>query len=283
MHPAFFDVIDKLDGEICASVWGNVEPEGAVVARARAMRHPERISFGGQTAEPAAALSGADLFFYPLQHDHYGTAENALIEAMSLGLVPVVLNNPAEMAIVRHGETGFVAHSIEECAALLQELLSSPDLREQLSRNAMRHVAETRTPARSAQDFVALWQGLLGELKKLCNFRDIVGKESLGLVSGDTVPARRMMEGIGARQIRRAFKGCACSFRRHISRGCLTVPTCGAMKARLYANGYDPHFMPIATFDLSERSISGAGCARVPNRPHAHYNCFTAPSTLRAA
>ena len=49
------------------------------------MRHPERISFAAQTAEPAAALSEADIFFYPLQPDHYGTAENALIEAMSLG------------------------------------------------------------------------------------------------------------------------------------------------------------------------------------------------------
>jgi len=49
------------------------------------MRHPERIEFCGETAEPAAALSDADIFFYPLQPDHYGTAENALIEAMSLG------------------------------------------------------------------------------------------------------------------------------------------------------------------------------------------------------
>jgi hypothetical protein len=140
------------------------------------MRHPERIRFGGQTAEPAAALSGADIFFYPLQPDHYGTAENALIEAMSLGLAPVVLNHPAEMAIVRHGETGFVAHSIEECAALLRMLLSSPALRERISRNAMRHVAETRTPARSARGFMDLWQGLMGEPKRLSNFKDIVGE-----------------------------------------------------------------------------------------------------------
>jgi len=176
MHPGFFDVIDKLDGDIRASVWGNVDPEGAVVARARAMRHPERIHFGGPTAEPAEALSGADIFFYPLQCDHYGTAENALIEAMSLGLAPVVLNNPAETAIIRNGETGFVAHSIEECTELLRMLLCSRELRERISRNAMRHVAETRTPSRSAQEFMNLWQGLLGEPKRRSNFRNIVGE-----------------------------------------------------------------------------------------------------------
>jgi glycosyltransferase involved in cell wall biosynthesis len=176
MHPGFFDAIDRLDGsDIHVSVWGDVDPSGAVAARARAMGHPERIHFGGQTSEPAAALSRADIFFYPLQPDHYGTAENALIEAMSLGLAPVVLNNPAEKAIVRHGETGFVAQSIEECAELLQLLLSSPDLRERISGNAMRDVAENRTPAGSARKFLDLWRALLDEQPRPANFRSIIG------------------------------------------------------------------------------------------------------------
>jgi glycosyltransferase involved in cell wall biosynthesis len=176
MHPGFFDAIDRLDGlDIRVSVWGRVDPAGEVVARARAMRHPERIQFGGHTDNPAAALAAADIFFYPLQADHYGTAENALVEAMSLGLTPVVMNNPAETAIVRDRETGLVARSVEECAALLQMLLGSPQLRETMSRNAARHIADTRTPARSAQQFVALWRGMLEEPGKTANFRSVVG------------------------------------------------------------------------------------------------------------
>jgi glycosyltransferase involved in cell wall biosynthesis len=176
MHPGFFDAIDRLDGSnIRVSVWGNVDLSGVVAARARAMRHPERIQFGGQTSEPAVALSRADIFFYPLQPDHYGTAENALIEAMSLGLCPVVLNNPAEKAIVRHGETGFVAQSLEECVALLQLLLSSPDLRETISGNAARDVSENRTPASSARKFLDLWRGLLDEPPRHANFRGVIG------------------------------------------------------------------------------------------------------------
>lgn len=177
MHPGFFDAIDRLKGDdICVSVWGAVDPTGPVAARARAMRHPERITFMLETAEPAVALSGADIFFYPLQPHHYGTAENALIEAMSLGLTPVVLDNPAEMAIVHHGETGFIARSIEECVLLLQVLLASPELRERVSRNAVRHVAETRIPARTAREFMGLWRGLLDEPPSSSNFQGVVGE-----------------------------------------------------------------------------------------------------------
>jgi glycosyltransferase involved in cell wall biosynthesis len=177
MHPGFFDAVDRLDGrDIRVRVWGNFDPQGAVAVRARAMRHPERIVFNGQTAEPAEALAAADIFFYPLQRDHYGTAENALVEAMSLGIVPVVLNNPAELTIVSHGETGFVARSVDECAVLLQKLLSSPDILQRVSRNAMSRVAQTRTPVHSAREFMSVWRGLLGEPKTHPNFRAIVGE-----------------------------------------------------------------------------------------------------------
>lgn len=177
MHPGFFDVIDRLIGsDIRVSVWGAVDPSGLVAARARAMRHPERIKFCGETPEPEAALSEADIFFYPLQSDHYGTAENALIEAMSLGLTPIVINNPAEMAIVCDCQTGFVARSTEECVSLLQMLLLLPDLREKISRNAIDYVAETRAPEHSARDFMILWLGLLSKEPMLCDFRSAVGE-----------------------------------------------------------------------------------------------------------
>ena len=178
MHAGFFEAIDRLEGDdIRVSVWGDADPEGAVAARAHAMNHPERVQFGGQTTAPVAALSAADIFFYPLARDHYGTAENALVEAMSLGLVPVVLDNPAEAAIVMDGETGFVARSIEECTAILQKLLSSPELCERISRNAACYVARHKTPARSATAFATLWQALSREPKTVYDFHRIVGDD----------------------------------------------------------------------------------------------------------
>ena len=176
MHPGFFGAIDALiSDDIRVSVCGDFDGAGEVAAQARAMRYPERVKFMGRASDPASALADSDIFFYPLQRDHDGTAENELVEAMSLGLTPLVLNNPPEMAIVRDAKTGFVATSIEEIGSLLQTLLLLPDVQEKISRNAIRHVAETRTPALSAQDFMIQWLGLLGEPARRCDFRGAIG------------------------------------------------------------------------------------------------------------
>ena len=173
MNPGFFEVVDALDMDARVSVWG--ECSTPVVARALAMDNPQRIRFRGQTATPAAALSDAEIFFYPLQPHHYGTAENALVEAMSLGLVPVVLNNPAEAAIVQDGETGLIGETIDHCVALLQSLLTSASLRDRLSRNAAAAMAATRTPLRSAEAFLALWQSLAAEPPRRHDFTRAIG------------------------------------------------------------------------------------------------------------
>jgi hypothetical protein len=177
MHPAFFDVVDAIEGPgIEASVWGAFDPHGDVASRRAAMRYPERVRMQGATSDPQAALSNAGIFFYPLQPQHYGTAENALIEAMSLGLVPVVLDNPAEAAIVRDGKTGFVANSMNECVLLIDMLLASPDLRRRLSHNAIAWAEAHRRPEQSVREFMILWLGLLAEEPRRHDFRAVLGE-----------------------------------------------------------------------------------------------------------
>ena len=175
MHPGFFDAVDALSENVTAAVWGGYDSAGEIVVKAAAMRHPDRIRLMGQTADPGAALCRSRIFFYPLQPDHYGTAENALIEAMSLGLVPVVLANPAECAIVRQGQTGFIAGSIGECVGILDMLLADPERVAEVGANA-REVASTAfTARRSAKQFIDLWSGLLRQDKRLHDFRRITG------------------------------------------------------------------------------------------------------------
>ena len=161
LHREIIDVVDALDdGMAPVSLWGHISPEVATCAAA--MRHPERIELRGHTLDPVSALAEADIFLYPLRRNHYGSAENALVEAMSMGLVPVVLDNPVETKIVAHGKSGFVAHTIDECVSYLRQLALAPSLREEMGASAARE-AQTKSPARSADAFVELWAGLIAE------------------------------------------------------------------------------------------------------------------------
>jgi glycosyltransferase involved in cell wall biosynthesis len=161
LHREIFDAVDALgDDTAPVSLWGHINPDVATCAAA--MRHPERIELRGHTLDSVSALAEADIFFYPLRRDHYGTAENALVEAMSMGLVPVVLDNPAEAKIVAHGRSGFVAHTIDECVSCLRRLVQAPLLRAEMGASAVRE-AQTKSPARSANAFVALWASLVAE------------------------------------------------------------------------------------------------------------------------
>jgi glycosyltransferase involved in cell wall biosynthesis len=178
MHPGFFEAIDAMRHDVKVAIWGAVDPQGEVMARARAMGHPERVALMGQTDNPQEALSASRIFFYPLQPDHYGTAENALIEAMSLGLVPVVLANPAEQAIVSDGRDGLVAQSVEHCAALLDELLDNPARCDALGRAAAER-ARDFSPENSADAFVRLWFDVAKEDKRKPDFASIIGRTPL--------------------------------------------------------------------------------------------------------
>jgi hypothetical protein len=178
MHPAFFDIADAVDHpDIRVSVWGGFDPGGEPARRARAMRHPERVRLEGQTADPRAALQAAGIFFYPLREDHYGTAENALIEAMSLGLVPVVLANPAEKAIVTDGVDGVVAVDPADMAARLGHLLAEPEERARLSAAARATARDRYQPRRSAGLLEEHYRALMGEPKTRIDFAGLLGSE----------------------------------------------------------------------------------------------------------
>ena len=100
--------------------------EEALRAEVNARGCHERFDIRGHVNNVPDILNELDILFYPLNEMHYGTGEQVLIEAMSAGVVPVVLDNGCESFIVDDKETGFVAKSKKEFV-LAVELLCSDD------------------------------------------------------------------------------------------------------------------------------------------------------------
>jgi len=142
------------------------------------------------------------------------------------------LNNAAEMAIVRDGETGFIARSIEESVSLLQMLLSSPDMRERVSRNAIDRIAETRTPDQSVRDFMIVWLGMLGKTPTHCDFRAAIG-DSRRIGCRDPVSAWSEMEIPKLEQRATAVEGHAGRISKASLPAMCRSPVCGVSKSRL--------------------------------------------------
>lgn len=81
-------------------------------------------------------LAEFDVFGYPLTDSHCGSCDQSLQEAMAAGVVPVVFNNPMELSMVRHNDTGLVAKNADEYIECIERLYNNPKLRDELSQNA---------------------------------------------------------------------------------------------------------------------------------------------------
>lgn len=176
MSPKMMEVIDRLETEDAVlDVWGGVGSDSPVHPAIAAMKHPERFRLRGHSDNPIAALSQTSVFLYLLQPFHFGTAENALVEAMSLGCAPLVFANPCELAIVRDGETGLVARSADHAVEQLSWMLDHPEELARIGANASAEVRELKTPARSIAAFEALWKAVMQRPKRKPDFAAALG------------------------------------------------------------------------------------------------------------
>jgi L-malate glycosyltransferase len=115
--------------------------------------------FTGQIENIADYLGGFDVFGYPLCANHYGTGEQALIEAMAAGLAVVVFNNGCEQNLVEDKVTGLIVENERAYTAALERLYADPVLRNRLGEQAQRYAHDHF----SLEAMIAQWQKLFHE------------------------------------------------------------------------------------------------------------------------
>jgi hypothetical protein len=82
-------------------------------------------------------------------------------------------------------------------------------LRKELSENAVKHVAATRTPEISAKQLVNLWQEVMAEPPKFHNFEAVLGKSPL-----DWFIASQGISAINVQDYQGTTKGTLAHFKR---------------------------------------------------------------------
>jgi glycosyltransferase involved in cell wall biosynthesis len=113
------------------------------------------VIFAGQQPEPAGYLEAMDAFCLAVPA---GSMSIALLEAMSLGLPPVITFGGPEEAVI-DGETGLLAKPSDPpaLAQALARLVDDRELRARLARAAKVHVRRHYSTARVADDLLEVF------------------------------------------------------------------------------------------------------------------------------
>lgn len=154
LHPDYVDMLARVPlPDLRVRMLGDDTERPRLERQCAGAGRPGLLEFGGYTRDVAGELARLDVLVYLLNPFHYGTAENALIEAMAMGVVPVVMDNGAEALIVEHGRTGLVVSDARGLADALLALERDAALRARLSAAAAGHARSTWTRARLAAAF----------------------------------------------------------------------------------------------------------------------------------
>lgn len=142
LHPSFIKMSSDVKIPNSKFIVCSGDAQNTLKQDAEKLGVSDRFSFEGRVPSIWEYLPKFDVFGYPLQPKHLGTCEQALGEAMLVGVVPVVMNNPAEKYIVQDGYSGLVAHSEREYSMCIKYLYDHPEYMDQLSERAKKVALE---------------------------------------------------------------------------------------------------------------------------------------------
>ena len=132
--------------------------------------------FTGYCDNVAEQLAKMDVFGYPLNPNHFGTTENAVLEAMLCCLPVVMLRQNTEKYIAEDGKTGFLVDSPEEYATAIAKLCGDTNLRNIVGSNAREMVMQRYSAKINCEKFRHELEQLCLEPAQRYDFEAICGK-----------------------------------------------------------------------------------------------------------
>ncbi|MBK8803372.1 MAG: FkbM family methyltransferase [Fibrobacteres bacterium] len=177
MHPDTFSLLAQARSEGDLFLFAGDPPPGeSIESMARSSGLGDQARFLGHVQDIDSFLADLDLFAYPLRSDHYGTTENALLEAMAAGLPVVVFDGPAERHLVTHGRTGLVARDGAAFVEAIGRLRQDPSLRRALGETAREEVRRHFSAQATARALSEQYQACLCQPRRAFQPERIFGK-----------------------------------------------------------------------------------------------------------
>lgn len=154
-------------------VCGEDAPD-AIEAESKSLK-PGLFEFTGFQEDVSQFLRKIDVFGYPLARNHFGSGEQAIIEAMYFGVPVVAFANAAEAEIIENGVTGILVDSEEAYVEAIQHLHRHPEERARLGTNAKKFVETKLGPRACFTELDRLYRELLARPKAARSYEGYLG------------------------------------------------------------------------------------------------------------
>jgi len=102
------------------------------------------------------------IFINPARYEGFCLS---MAESMSQGLIPVSFPVGVAPEIIKNGENGYVVDTVEEMEKAIRTILSDEELRDRLSRNAMK-TAKSFQAANMAKKLIKVYEGVITDNRK---------------------------------------------------------------------------------------------------------------------
>ena len=176
LHPSILDYVQACkEQDFTLNIYGDESVNEHLVKDVKKRGLGNHIKFRGYTQNPGKIFQDLDVFIYILNPIHYGTTENALLEAMACGVVPIVLNNEIESTIVQHYKTGIIIDSPQTFTDAIDCLNNDPLFRYKLSKACSKEIRERFSLKRTESQLRKHYLELMCRKKEEFIFNDIFG------------------------------------------------------------------------------------------------------------
>ena len=162
MHKDFLKIVKNTNIPDIKFIVVGGDKQDELKQEAQKLKILDKMIITGKVSDIKPYLEEFDIFSYPLNPKHYGTAEQVLQEAMAAGVVPIVLNNPSECYLVRHSKTGLIANNIAEFCKYIRLLYCKPDLKIKLADNCKKYAKENFSISKLSEQ----WNTIFYKLKQ---------------------------------------------------------------------------------------------------------------------
>lgn len=138
----------------------------------------EKTEFLGFRKDIPGLLETWDAFIYPLNPFNFATTENALLEAMAVGLPVVASDGIVERSIIQNGVDGFLVSDGPSFAAKVNELTRDEGMRRSIGQRARENVIKTYDAKENLQRFQHILEQVAKYDKERRYFTSVIGSEA---------------------------------------------------------------------------------------------------------